>query len=192
MGCWDCIHPSMPHHCSLDGNHRTQTSSCGGDSSKQQHLALWQTEQAVALVALELPLGLSQGKAVNGVSGFSSPFHCTVFLIYLFGVKRPTLFHKANTTLLKPGRFLHKPYCTSISIPFHCPHPLWKCKNRQAFWQQPHWHSISYPTCRENQKLNVLFSVLDIVSLYFHLLYLQYISLPVKFNKVIFIIWIAT
>lgn len=169
MGCRDCIHPSMPHHCSLDGNHRAQTSSCGGDSSKQQHLALWQTEQAVALVALELPLGLSQGKAVNGVSGFSSPFHFTVFLIYLFGIKRPTLFLKASTALLKPNRFLHKPCCTSISIRFHCPHPLRKCKNRQASWQQPRWHSISYPTCRENQKLNVLFSVLDIVSLYFHL-----------------------
>lgn len=77
VGCRDCMHPSMPHHCSLDGNHRTQTSSCGGDSSKQQHLALWQTEQAVALVALEWPLGPSQGKAADGVSGFSSPFHFT-------------------------------------------------------------------------------------------------------------------
>lgn len=83
VGCWDCIHPSMPHHCSLDGNHRTQTSSCGGDSSKQQHLALWQTEWAVALVALELPLGLSQGKAADGVSGFSSP-RFTIFLVHPF------------------------------------------------------------------------------------------------------------
>lgn len=134
MGCRDCIHPSMPHHCSLDGNHRTQTSSCGRDSSKQQHLALWQTEQAVALVALELPLGLSQGKAADGVSGFSSPFHFTVFLIYILGIKRPTVFHKANTALLKPDELLNKPCCTSISIPFHCPHLLRKCKNRQAFW----------------------------------------------------------
>lgn len=173
MGCRDCIRPSMPHHCSLDGNHRTQTSSCGGDSSKQQHLALWQTEQAVALVALELPLGLSQGKAANGVSGFSSPFHFTIFLVSPFGIKTSILFHEANTVLLKPNGFLHKPCRTSVSIPFHCPHPLRKCKNRRAFWQQPHWHSISYPTCRENQKLNVLFSVLDIVSLYFQLLYLQ-------------------
>lgn len=64
----------MPHHCSLDGNHRTQTSSCGRDSSKLQHLALWQTELAVALVALELPLGLSQGMAADGGSGFLSLF----------------------------------------------------------------------------------------------------------------------
>lgn len=108
MGCRDCIHPSMPHHCSLDGNHRTQTSSCGGDSSKQQHLALWQTEQAVALVALELPLGLSQGKAADGVSGFSSPFRFTILLIHLSGVKRSKNIHKANTALLKSNEFLHK------------------------------------------------------------------------------------
>lgn len=74
MGCWGRLHPSMPHHCSLDGNHRTQTSSCGRASSKQQHLALWQTEQAVALVASQLPLGLSQGMAADKGSGFSSPF----------------------------------------------------------------------------------------------------------------------
>lgn len=104
----------------------------------------------------------------------SHPLFISLSFSYtFFGVKRPTLFHKANTALLKPNGFLHKPCCTSISIPFHGPYPLRKHKNRQAFWQQPHWHSISYPTCRENQKLNVLFSVLDIVSLYFHLFYLQ-------------------
>lgn len=93
-GCWDCLHPSMPHHCSLDGNHRTQTSSCGRDSSKLQHLALWQTEQAVALVALELPLGLSQSMAADGGSGFVSPFSFSIFLLYLLGIRSFPLFHK--------------------------------------------------------------------------------------------------
>lgn len=122
VGCRDCIHPSMPHHCSLDGNHRTQTSSCGGDSSKQQHLALWQTEKAVALVALELPLGLSQGKAMDGVSGFSSSFRYHLSHIP-FDIKRLTNFYKAITALLKCNEYLHNPYCTSRSSPFHCPMP---------------------------------------------------------------------
>lgn len=138
MGCRDCIHPSTPHHCSLEGNHRTQTSSCGGDSSKQQHLALWQTEQAVALVALELPLGLSQGKAADGVSGFSSPF-ISPSCSYTFSASRDPLFSgKVNTALLKPHGCLRKPCCTSVNVLFHCPHPLQKCKSKQAFWQQQH------------------------------------------------------
>lgn len=138
MGCRDCIHPSMPHHCSLDGNHRTQTSSCGGDSSKQQHLALWQTEQAVALVALELPLGLSQGKAADGASGFSSPFISPSFSYTFLASRDPLSSGKVNTAFLKPQGCLHKPCCTSVSVLSHCPRPLQKCKNRQDFWQQQH------------------------------------------------------
>lgn len=135
MGCRDCIHPSMPHHCSLDDNHRTQTSSCGGDSSKQQHLALWQTEQAVALVALELPLGLSQEKAADGEPAFPSPLHFSIFLTFwaprdqLSSIRPPWPSLNLRNFSLSP--VVLQEVSLSIGTPL-----LRKCKNRQAF---RHW-----------------------------------------------------
>lgn len=40
------------------------------------------------------------------------------FSYTIFGIQRPTLFHKANTALLKPNGFLHKFCCTSVKHPF--------------------------------------------------------------------------
>lgn len=73
MGCWDPSHPSTPRRCSLDSNHRSPAASCGRGSSKRQHLALWQAEQAAAPTTLELPPGLSRGEAADGPSGLLHP-----------------------------------------------------------------------------------------------------------------------
>lgn len=85
VGCWDPSHPShpsTPRRCFLDSNHRSLAASCGRGSSKQQHLALWQAEEAAAPVALELPLGLSRGEAADGLSGLLCPCLNYVFFRY--------------------------------------------------------------------------------------------------------------
>lgn len=87
-----CIHPSMADHCSLDGNHRTPTSSCGGTSSKPQHLAFWQTKWGRWPGGFGVCLWVClRVRLLTGVPGFSSSFPFTIFLKYLFGVKRHPL-----------------------------------------------------------------------------------------------------